>query len=369
MAVPAADAGANIADALAQHERIKRSTDLPLFYGRPDKDTISARLLVDRITKAAVIGAWDDARKCAEFYMVLRDKALLWYDSLEHRDVAVNDYDALTTAFVETYEAKFTAKTTCANFSDLSQKQGETVNDFYNRVHAVVKKLGQMRPAVLNAVRVAHPGAAVAIATAIKTEGTTDERKYWQQLLFTAGLRDDIRMKVMDDNKETLAECFKSACEHETLLNERRKAQNVSAINSDHQALQDVPQATVDAWDDLTLTNVNNVRYQYGRTPFRRSSAQGPYRRPPQGPPGPRQYNYGSQSASSGGRMSNAAARNVACHFCHKMGHFQRDCRSRIAAGAPMVSQPGARKINAVNETAAPSSADSVIATLQTLNW
>jgi hypothetical protein len=286
---------------------------------------------------------------------------------LEHRDVAVDNFDQLKAAFLETYEPKFTAKTTCANFSDLAQKQGETVNDFYNRVHAVVKKLGQMRPAALDAVRLAHPGAADALVLNIKKEGTTDERKYWQQLLFTAGLRDDIRMKVMDENRQTLAECFKAACEHETLLNERKRTQGVAAISTNQQPLDEVPQATVDSWDDQTLNNVNNIRLQYGRPPYRRSQGYSqPYRRPPQ-PPSSRTSSAGQASGSS--RPPYNPARGVACHYCHKLNHFQRDCKSRLAAGAPMVSNPNSRKINSVESAPSETASDSVIATLQRLNW
>ena len=63
--------------ALLQHDRVRRSTDLPLFYGRKDKDTTTARLMVDRIEMAAEIANWDDARNHA------RDDRHHW---LEPRD-------------------------------------------------------------------------------------------------------------------------------------------------------------------------------------------------------------------------------------------------------------------------------------------
>jgi hypothetical protein len=354
-----------MAAALAQHERIRRSTDLPLFYGRPDKDTIPARLLIDRIEKAAVIGQWDEPRRCAEFYMVLRDRALMWYDSLEHKDVDLAVFQQLKTAFLQTYESRTTAKTTCANFNELQQRTGETVNDFYNRVHAVVKKLGDMRPAALAAARLAHVGVADDLANNLKNEGSMDERKYWQQMLFTAGLRDDIRMKVMDENKDTLSDCFKAAAEHETLLNEKRRMQ-VNAVDFD--ALDDVPQTQVDAWDEVTLLNVNNIRVQYGRQPFRRSvaPAQQQYRRPP-GPQRPPAGPPGQQQQQQPQQQQQNPARGVVCHYCHKLNHFQRDCRTRLAKGAPMVRNPN-NKVNAVNE-APPAEQASTVSTIEALNW
>jgi len=53
--VPAAAA---MQEALNNHERMRKSTQLPLFHGRPEVDTVSARLMVDRVTEAARIGGW-----------------------------------------------------------------------------------------------------------------------------------------------------------------------------------------------------------------------------------------------------------------------------------------------------------------------
>ena len=40
---------ANIAQALNDHDRMRRSTDIPLFYARREKDTVLPRILIDRI--------------------------------------------------------------------------------------------------------------------------------------------------------------------------------------------------------------------------------------------------------------------------------------------------------------------------------
>ena len=80
-----------MAGALAAHDRVKRSTDLPLFYGRKEKDTITAHQLINRFLTAAQIAGWNDERKCNELKILLRDQALIWWDALpnmsEHADV------------------------------------------------------------------------------------------------------------------------------------------------------------------------------------------------------------------------------------------------------------------------------------------
>ena len=92
-----------------------------LFYGRKDKDTISAHLFIDRIETAAQVANWDDARKLSEIYLVLRDRAVLWWNSLLDADVDRANYAAVKADFLASYEPRYTAKTTCTNFQELVQ--------------------------------------------------------------------------------------------------------------------------------------------------------------------------------------------------------------------------------------------------------
>jgi hypothetical protein len=66
-------------------------TEIPLFYGRKDKDSITARLIVDRVKKATQIATWADDRKVAKLLMILGDRALIWFESFQDcgQDLAV----------------------------------------------------------------------------------------------------------------------------------------------------------------------------------------------------------------------------------------------------------------------------------------
>jgi hypothetical protein len=58
-------AAANIAQAHTQHDKVCRSTDIPLFYGRKDKDTISPHQLINCLSPAAYVANWNnDERIC-----------------------------------------------------------------------------------------------------------------------------------------------------------------------------------------------------------------------------------------------------------------------------------------------------------------
>jgi len=53
---------------------------VPLFYGNPKKDTISARIWIARVEQIAVVQGWNDATKKAAAAFALREQAELWHD-------------------------------------------------------------------------------------------------------------------------------------------------------------------------------------------------------------------------------------------------------------------------------------------------
>ena len=92
-------AGPQLAQALYDHDRAKRSTDIPLFYGQPGRDTIAPRLLIVCVKDAGAIAGWDNARKLLEFKMCLRDKAVGWFEGLIEEGINVDDWDIVTAEF------------------------------------------------------------------------------------------------------------------------------------------------------------------------------------------------------------------------------------------------------------------------------
>jgi hypothetical protein len=65
---------ADLQEALNAQDRVRKSTDLPLFFGQKDKDKVPPNLLLDRNNRAATAAQWNtDERKITEFYLTLRD--------------------------------------------------------------------------------------------------------------------------------------------------------------------------------------------------------------------------------------------------------------------------------------------------------
>ena len=154
--------------------------------------------------------------------MALRGQALIWLETLERMGLNTNDWDVVRTEFLSSYEPRYTAKANCAKLQDLYQKPGESVTNFLNRVNEVQERFNELKPAptipavvaaVPDAVTNAVPAAGAAGHTILKDIkdkgyflGVEDSKKFLIQQVFIAGLRDEIRAKVMEANKVTLYE-------------------------------------------------------------------------------------------------------------------------------------------------------------------
>jgi hypothetical protein len=115
-------AGQNLQQVLNDHDCAKRSTDIPLFYGQPSRDTIAARLLIVRVNDAGAIAGWNDACKLLVLKMCLRDKAVSWFEGLHEDGIDTNDWQVIKAEFLKTYEPKYSAKMTCTNFTEPQPK-------------------------------------------------------------------------------------------------------------------------------------------------------------------------------------------------------------------------------------------------------
>jgi len=313
MVQPAAAAGAGMAAALNDHDRMKRSTDIPLFFARRDKDTVLPRILIDRIEDAAEIATWDAAGKIRELKLCFRENAIIWWKSLRDYTINLDDWDEVKKEFLETYEPKYSAKTICANFADLKQMPNESMNDFGCRVQVAYDRLVDNKPATMATVR--GTIAAGATEAQVKAEGIKDMALFFKHQLFLAGLKDSVRDKVVEAG------------------NDHRRAQRIAAVKA---SLTPTEAANV-PWDDIGLDEIEQI------AAVCKNNA-------------PRNQN---PSRSTGPTVNAAPVRsngprnpNIVCRYCKKKGHMQRECNSRRRDGAPMVDANGKKYESRVNNVA-----------------
>jgi hypothetical protein len=103
-------AAEDIAQAVTQHDKVHRSTDIPLFYGRKDKDTISPHQLVERLAHGARVANWnDDECICDEFFLCLRDKAISRANTLNNvPGFDKGNWASVKAEFLAAYATKYT---------------------------------------------------------------------------------------------------------------------------------------------------------------------------------------------------------------------------------------------------------------------
>ena len=317
-------------NALTQHDRVRRSTDLPLFYAKKEKDTITAKFLIERLEAAAVVATYNDARKCNKLYLTLREDALQWWKTLDNEDVDRENWDEVKRQFLAAWDPRATPRTICMNLTELTQRSTESVQQYYLRVAAIFRKFFQIQPATdLPDIVENVPDAVAAVIDdgfleAVQMEGARHERTTTQRFvlkqIFISGLKEDVRSKVMEADKTTLSETLAYARDMEIILNDRKKSSHVSAIHTPE--AEDAPIGI----NEEDIDAINAVRTQQGKAPWKfnkqnrspGNNGQRPYR-PPNGPP--RKPVQGSPNK---------------CHYCRISGHFQQDCRKRLRDGAPM---------------------------------
>ena len=314
-------------NALLHHDRVRRSTDLPTFHGSNTRDSISARDLITRFENAATIAKWETAeKKCQEFFMLLRDDALVWWASMKDYKTDTKNWDAVKAHFIKKFEPKSTAKTSCANLIELSQKPGESAIKFHFRLYKIYERLCEARPAMMYDVTTVPAAAGAATAAEqrdIKKEGIEDMEMFIKHQLFLAGLREPLRSEVMKEGKATLGEAVDFADELESIY--RKNERTVNVVEKTESAASDV--IDIEDLEDDELEAINLIRRKTGKKPFLR-----------------KRHN-GNNNGSNGG--------GIKCRYCQKMGHMQKECRSRIRDRAPLVDtngKPFTKKVHVVTE-------------------
>ena len=302
---------AAIAGALIAHDRVRRTTDIPLFYGIKEKDTITPQQLIDRLERAARVAKWETPElKADQFFLSLRDEALKWSNTLSNIiGFDTNNWDEVKKKFLEAYAPKFSAKTLCIGFQDLRQRSSEDVQTFYNRVSETFRNAYSVKPDHVTTYVGDLGGAGINQAQANRMMGQGIKRMELlvMNTVFCGGLREDIRNKVLEEGPTEIEESVKLAREIEAIQDKKRdRSVLITSIGEE----EDDPEVLeVDEQEVEHLTAVNMIRKRRGLPAlrFRVRRFQG-------NRSGPRKF--------SGN-----------CYSCGKQGHRAIHCKSKKAGG------------------------------------
>lgn len=295
-------------------------TRLPLFFGTPDKDVLTAELWISRVQSAAAGAGWNNVQTMAHVYGALRSKAIIWFETLQDQNVP--NFDHFENGFKERFIRMF-GKTKASNasmalFHGLIQKQGEPVSDFFLRVSRAVKDLRQLLPVVPipAAAQVADlPNIPAAFAVAANA---ADAIAWYQAInlaaedrvlqavsnqFVTAGVKKEYRDKILA-HKNLREVRYYELCDY---LNDLELNDKPPPITGD-KPVTIVAAASADN-NDIEVDAV------YGRGRGRGRGYRG------RGNSSSRGRRGGSHpSTPSGARFEGK------CHFCQRPGHRKADC-------------------------------------------
>lgn len=311
----------HLVDALANQERIRKSTDLPLFYAQKERDTCTAELFIQRFEVAAAIARWIGPagdnnryeRVCREFYLLLRGNALQWWKSLDNcLDFDKTNWPIVRERFLESYARQYTPTSACTGLTEMKQKPNESVQDYFVRCNVIYDRIKEIKPAALDNWRgPIPPNLHDDCLRRGKEQGVKEMGLFFLHLLFVVGLREDIRMKTIEAGDDNLEAARITAKAKELLLNDKKKVHQVFGVNENkldsEEESSECEVEELDEEEEAMLIQVNAMRRQQGKKPYR--------------------------------MKKRTSFKDIVCHYCHKKGHFQKICRKRQRDGAPMVTK------------------------------
>ena len=283
-----------MANNLGQHR-----LQIPVF--NPDNDDISAKAwmnLVDLGKQAAGktggVDNWSDEVTASMSIMLLKGKAADWVANLiEEGDPAVKKWSELKKKFQERFCVKHTLSEKTRLLSGLQMTHSETCADFFDRVKSALNILYDEMwtpPEEIN-------------AEADKLARTKSINMH-HKLLFSAGLRSDIRQDVIIQDSVTLEDVKTVAMRVEASVKDRKKSAAVVEVSEVlEEEEKDDSEFEVDAIHKQSQRQVRQYQNRGGR--------------------GSRSFRGGTYNRGRGGRF------NGLCHYCSKAGHQIRSCFAR----------------------------------------
>jgi hypothetical protein len=239
--------------------------------------------------------------------MCLRQSALSWFNSLKDLRVDYDDWPQLKAEFLEAYAPKFSARTLCTSFQDLKQKSEEKVQTFFHRVSDAFSDAYRVKPnevITFTGTNGERGGANVETANAIINMGVQKMQLLMMSTIFLGGLKDEIRVRVLESGPDNIKTALKLAREVEVILGDTTRKPKGVTLSS----LQDLEDLEPSERDEL-IRNLNAMKGSKNTGPGNRS------------------WNTAEKGREA--RPMDSGKFTLTCYYCAIPGHIARDCHKK----------------------------------------
>ncbi|XP_046560344.1 uncharacterized protein LOC124269371 [Haliotis rubra] len=277
------------------------------FTGR---DTSHAAEWLDRFTHFGNFKRWTDAQKIEVFPLFLKDAAYLWYkDLIESAEEEIVRFDEIEKLFKDKYVHPTDRWALLETFVSRKLSPKEAIDTYLADLTETASLLGKSDTDLMDA--------------------------------FVRGLDDNTRRHVLMKQPTVLNEAVSFARLARSVIPQSEDSTNVMlAIDTLRLQIAELSAKLAPVSSQInTYESRQNQRPQF---PRQSRYTDRPWQPTPQWTDPIQGHNMarGRQCYRCGGEYDFShsdfcPARNVQCHFCHKIGHFQRVCRARYQSGNP----------------------------------
>ena len=305
---------------------------LPIFYGQPGKDTISAQYLIQRVEDLTATNHWSPEDAYHHFSLALQGSAQEWVRLVQGVfDNAEKTWTYIEPLFRKEFSTDEDDSALLDQLSNIQKRPNERIRDYASRIHRIQEVMQRAYTEVPAPPAPANPaGYTQDELLAYTRKSNAKIFKFFSLQLFKVGLPEETRKVLQTQKPATLNKAIDIAREQETTKDKKKP---VFAIQDDEDEVDAIqPSFRPNRFNNATQRNTNNNSNSnnWNRRPSQPqfTQRQQPQRQPNQQQQRPRNNN-----------MTNTS--KPICVYCRIPGHHQDDCRKRIAAKAPCLSANG----------------------------
>ena len=290
---------------------------IPIFYGQPGKDTITAEMFLEQAETLGRTLDWSQELLCQNIYMALGGHAKLYAQEMQEDHTFVPHIDRYKELFAKLFGTVIQQGELLANFSSLPMKKGETVSQFHLRVSQLVRKytksLSDMRTTrypeeIWNSFTAAQKEASIARDRMLQHDMRAHFKAVTAHQLYVSNISAPYHEELLKLKTKTFDEAHREALLQEDRINNKKEDKFKLPIN-------EIAAEEEDAQPAKPQEEVSTLALIYEA--------------------------ISKISGNSHAKPAQAHKPSKFCIYCKKKGHNQEECFKRKNAKAPCKDKNG----------------------------